>query len=275
MSGRLAVIVLMVACCNCVIESASQVGLEPRRNSNVSGEPGDQSRTIRSGEVSCRTSNSVVSITELKVPEKARNLLRKSGEAVKRGDITESVRYANEALEIYPHYPAALAWRAVLEQDGHLDKALADAEKAVEYDAYCAPGYWVLGSIYVALGRFDDAVRALDYVIAAMPNLWQAHYEMSRALLNKRDYEAAQYYIRKTYSLVPEKYPCLHLLNAHLMIGLHNIAAAIQELEAYLREEPNGPNVRKVKGLLGSLRAASPGTEPQRDSSQGLSSSDR
>jgi tetratricopeptide (TPR) repeat protein len=192
----------------------------------------------------------------MKVPVKARDTLQKAIHALQKNPNAAVERYIDKALELYPHYSNALALRAVVERDIYPEQAAVDAEKAVEYDSSYGPGYVALGSVYVGLGRLDDAVRTLDYAIAINPNAWQGYYEMSRALLGKRDYAAALHQIQKACSLARQNYPFLHFQKAQILIGMSNASAAIVELEAYLREEPNGQVSPEARRDLDRLRAA-------------------
>ncbi len=68
---------------------------------------------------------------------------------------------------------------------------------------------------------------------------------------------AAMQNIQKTCDLAPKKYPFFHLAKADVFLGLNNHPAAVTELEAYLKEEPDGQGSLQVKQTLDKLRATS------------------
>lgn len=199
----------------------------------------------------------MVSVTQLKVPEKARKTLLKAFHAIHDNPQANVDRYIDRALELYPHYATALSLRAMLERDAHRERAVMDAEKAVEYDPSYGPGYVALGSVYIGVERFDDAIRTLNYAVGLLPTAWQGYYEMSRALLGKRDYRAAFRQIQTTCRLIEKDYPFVHLLKAQILIALSNDAAATVGFEAYLKQESNGEALPETRRDLDRLKVAS------------------
>ena len=200
---------------------------------------------------------STVSTSQLRVPQKARNALEKAREAARKHNRAEVARYTDKALQLCPQYAEALAVRGTLELNSNPKQALVDTEKAVEFDPNYGAGYISLGNIYTKLGRFDEAIHALDRAIAIMPASWEGYFEMSMALAGKRDYMAALHQIERAWNLVPENYPlshkakaALHLLRSDVLIGLRDYSAAVTELEACLKEDPNGETSVQARRLL-------------------------
>jgi len=199
-------------------------------------------------------SQPTVSSAQLRVPEKARNALQKARDAAAKKNTADAARYLDKALQLYPLYAEALAMRGVLERESEPETALVDTEKAIEYDPNYGMGYVALGSVYTTLARFDDAIHSLEHAIALVPASWQGYYEMSRALLGKRDYTAALRHIEKACSLAPKDYPFFRLSKAAAFIGLNNRSAAITELQGYLREDPNGEKAVEARKMLDKLQ---------------------
>jgi len=137
-----------------------------------------------------------ISVAQMKVPDKAQRALQKAREALAKGKLDDAFRSVEKAITLYPQFAAALSFRGILERNDQPEQALADAEKAVEYDPNYSIGYVALGSTYTRLGRYDDAVRSLDRALVLSPSIWQGYFEMSRALIGKRDFIAAMRNIR-------------------------------------------------------------------------------
>jgi predicted Zn-dependent protease len=206
---------------------------------------------------------SAVSVSQLKIPAAARKSLQDGVKASTRNKTKEAIDYTNRAIDLYPQFGEALAIRATLERNINPQQALMDAEKAIEFDPNFAVGYTALGSVYTEYGRLDDAVKTLNRAIAIQPDSWWGYYEMSRALVGKRDYSAALIQLQRTCNLVPKNYPFLHLAKADVLIGLNDPSSAIRELEAYLQEAPGSPESAKASRALARLRAVtSQTTEP-------------
>lgn len=200
---------------------------------------------------------STVSSAQLKIPKQARNEFHKALAAMAKQKTPNVERYLDKALELYPQYSEALAMRAVLQRESRPEEARQDAERAVEYDPNYAMGYVVLGSVYTQLGRFDNAINTLDRAIGMNPVAWQGYFEMSRALIGQRDFTSALRQIEKACRLAPKAYPVLRLAKADIFMGLSNNPAAVGELEAYLREEPNGQKSLEIRRTLEKLQAVS------------------
>jgi regulator of sirC expression with transglutaminase-like and TPR domain len=197
-----------------------------------------------------------ISAAAMRVPAKARRALQKAREAAVKHNWNEASRYVEKAIQLYPFYAEALALRGVLERGIRPEQALLDTQQAVENDPHYGMGYVALGSVYTDLGRFDDAIHALERALAMMPEAWQAYFEMSRAFIGKRNFLTALHDIEKACSLAPKTYPFLHLAKAQILIALNNNAGAATELEAYLKQAPNGSQSLKAKQELDKLQAA-------------------
>src|SRR5205085_2992102 len=127
-----------------------------------------------------------VSVAQMKVPEKAREAMKKADKALAKHDVEEARRQNAKALEIWPKFAQALTMRGLLKLDeGHAAEALPDLEQSVEVDNGYAMGQIVLGAAYNTLDRFDDAIRVLDRGVALSPASWQGYFELGRAYLGK------------------------------------------------------------------------------------------
>lgn len=210
----------------------------------------------RIGASSSAGNNSTVSVAQLKVPEKARNEDKKAREALEKRDIADAWKHVNKALQITPQFAAALTTRALLELDNNqTPAAVADLERAVQFDAGYGLSFLVLGSAYNQLQHFDDAIRALDHGVALMPNYWQGYFELGKAYLGKNDLPNAQKQLDRCAQQAPPDYAPLHLVRANLDLALKNYPAAMAELETYLDHEPNSPNSDSARKTLGQVKA--------------------
>lgn len=207
-------------------------------------------------------SQATVSAAQLAVPANARREYQKAQDAANKGKWDAASRCLQKALTLWPKYAEALVLRALIERNQHSSElAIADAEKAVEYDPNYGRAYAVLGASYTDVNRWDDAVRTLDHGIAVAPTYWQGYYEMSKVLLLKGDSLAALRQAEKASSLVPTEFPVLHLIKGYAYLGLKNQPAARTELETYIKLNPNGQPAVKAKEILHQLSSSSPEKE--------------
>jgi len=197
-----------------------------------------------------------VSIAEMKIPEKARNHFRKADAAMRKGKYDEAAQEVEKALEAAPAYANALTLRAVLRLDSNQSQpALDDLQKALNSDPNYAMAYIVSGAVYNYIQQFDNAIRSLERGIALDPTSWQGYFELSKALLAKQNYEASLRNANKAFDLAPKDYPPLHLVRAHIYLGLKNYDQAMAELEGYLEHAPKDPTSEQARKTLDQVRA--------------------
>lgn len=200
--------------------------------------------------------SATVSATELRVPEKARKEYEKAEEAFKKQKENEAREHCDKALKADPTYSRALSLSALLDVMGNkLDSARAKAEESVKSDPGYGMGYVVLGAIYNTLQRYDDAARTLNAALPLVPNAWQAHFELSRALLGKGEYHEALRESDRTLQGAPENYAPAHLLRAHVLLGLKAYTEAVAELEKCIGADPNGVNSEEARRTLGQVKS--------------------
>lgn len=198
-----------------------------------------------------------VSLSQMKVPGKARKLFQKAMDAFRMSHIDDAFSLVQKALGLYPDYAQALTLRGVMNlQRGDTQKAEPDLQKAVELDYSDDMGFVALASLYNTEGKFDKALQILNRGMTLNPNSWQALSEMSRAQIGKHDYEGALKSIAKADNYVPPTVAYLHLFRAQALLGLKNVPATITELQTYLAKEPTGHNAELARKMLGTLGAS-------------------
>jgi Flp pilus assembly protein TadD len=200
---------------------------------------------------------SSVSLSQMKVPGKARKLFQKAMDAFRMSHLDDAFSFVQKALGLYPDYAQALTLRGVMNlQRGDTQSAEPDLQKAVELDYSDDMGFVALASLYNTEGKFEKALQILDRGMTVHPNSWQALAEMARAQIGKHDYEGALKSLAKADNYVPPTVAYLHLFRAQALLGLKNMAGAVTEFQAYLAKEPTGQNAETARKMLGQLNAS-------------------
>ncbi len=177
----------------------------------------------------------IVTVQQLRVPDKAQAALKKAQLAAGKGKYDEARQQIAKALSIEPKYSEALAYRGLLEmQTGELDAASEDIQKAIEFDNSSVLAYVAMGSLYNTKKQFDDALRELDRGVTLNPASWQAHYEISKANLGKGDFSTALREVEKAQSLLNREFPLLHIVKAQALLGMKSYADAVAEFQKFL-----------------------------------------
>jgi tetratricopeptide (TPR) repeat protein len=200
--------------------------------------------------------SSTVSVSQLKVPDKAHRLFAKAEELLQKQKLPQAREAVEKALQVFPNYAQALTLRGLLNlQDNQVEQARADLEQAVKDDYSYAMGFIVLGTTYNLMHRFDDAARALEHGIVLQPASWQAYYELSKALLGKEQYEPALRQINKAAEMAPSTYAAIHLVRAHALLGVKDYNQAITELEQFVSSNPNSADSARARQTMNQVRA--------------------
>lgn len=196
----------------------------------------------------------VVSRAQLKVPDKARKAFAKAQQAFFKKNLSDTARYLEQALLVCPQYADALTLRGILElNENHFDQARSDGEQAIQYDPNYGQAYFILGAAYASLQQTDQAIRTLDRGLTIAPDSVMGYYLLSKTLLAKGDFPAALQQAERGSRLAARNCPAMHVLKADAYFGLKNPGAASIELQAYLKEEPNGPYSQRAKETLEQL----------------------
>jgi tetratricopeptide (TPR) repeat protein len=199
---------------------------------------------------------STVSVSDFKVPKKAREAYHKAEQALQSFKTDEAMAHITKALEIYPRYAAAMTLRGVLKLDNKApQEAMADLEQAIQYDPAFATAYLVLGATYNSLSRFDDSIRTIDRGIALSPTSWQGYFELGKAYVGKGDFTSAVKQLNKAEDMAPKDFALVHLVKAHAMLGMKDYSAAMLELQAYLTKHPQGPDSDSARKTLDDVRS--------------------
>ncbi|HEY6273287.1 MAG TPA: tetratricopeptide repeat protein [Terriglobales bacterium] len=200
---------------------------------------------------------SSISVAQYRVPEAAREELRKAREASVKDERDKAQQHLAKALDLAPNYADALTLRAIYKLDARdIDSAIEDLNRAIQNDANCAMAYMALGSAFNMQSKFDDALRTLERAESLAPDAWQAYFEMGRAYAGKNDFEAAVHSLDRAQALAPAEYPLIRLVRANALLGLNKYGDAAAELETYLNKNPNGPDAEQAQRMLARARAA-------------------
>jgi tetratricopeptide (TPR) repeat protein len=189
-------------------------------------------------------------VAQYRVPEKAREELRKAREASTKGRMDEALSRVAKALEIHPQYADALTFRAVLKlTTKDTAGAVLDLQKAIEYDGNYAMAYMVLGSALNIQSKFDEAIRTLERGESLAPGAWQAYFELGKAYAGKADFKSSLAQLNRAETLAPE-YALIRLVRAHVFIQLHQFSDAVADLQVYLEKKPNGQDSDLAQKML-------------------------
>ena len=112
-----------------------------------------------------------------------------------------------------------------------------------------------MAGVYNARARFDDAQEAAQQALSKGADSWDIQYEIARALIGKKQYEAALAVTEAALRSTPHG-SLMHLAKAHALLGLGKYPQAVTELKAYVRYQPDGEGSERARDLLNQIQGA-------------------
>jgi tetratricopeptide (TPR) repeat protein len=197
-----------------------------------------------------------VSAHELSMTQKARDLMQSGKKKLYQDkDARGGIHDFQAALSIEPdyyevHYQIAMAYLTL----GLRGEAETSLRKAIEIsgDKY---GEADIGLATTKLdnGEFAAGEGLIRRGIELSPNTWLGPYELGRALLNENRIDAAEVAAVQARALAPNA-PIIYRLLANVHLRKNNYSAALEDLDAYLRLDPDSPAGARARQIREEIR---------------------
>jgi Flp pilus assembly protein TadD len=192
-----------------------------------------------------------VSVAELSIPPKAAKELQRSQKALEAGDIRESLRHFQRALEICPEIPFAhnsLGVRYVRLHE--FPRALSEFQLASASNPEAAQILHNLGATYYVLRRFSEAETTMRRALDLDPNRLVSSFILADSLVMQGHFTTeAEQLLRKC----SPTYPTARFLLAKLFLAEGRPGSAGAELREYLKT-PNPELKEDAARILASLQ---------------------
>ncbi|HVP64859.1 MAG TPA: tetratricopeptide repeat protein [candidate division Zixibacteria bacterium] len=196
-----------------------------------------------------------VSVSELKIPEKARGEWVKGEQALGKNKLQDARKHADRALAIAPQFAKALTLRGIIKLGADdTQGGIADLQQSIHSDPNYALGYIALGAGLNAQRNFKEAQRTLERGMSLDPNAWQGWFELTKTEIALGNFKDALKDITRAQELNKD-YPSIHLLMGHALLGNRQYARAVEEFELFLSQEPNSPHATNARAGLNVARS--------------------
>jgi len=196
------------------------------------------------------TSHSTISTHELSMPQKARDLMESGRKKLRDKDAQGALSDFQEAVSTAPdyyeaHYQVALAYLTI----GKPDDAEKSFRKSIEVsgDKYGEADVG-LGKVLLDKGNAADAEKTLRRGVELSPNSSRGFYELGRAQLTEKKIPDAEKSAEQARSLAPD-YLAVYRLLANIHVQEKNYAALLQDLDAYIKLDPDSPAGTRAKQM--------------------------
>jgi len=147
-----------------------------------------------------------------------------------------------------------------LTEDNKINEAIEIYQKVIEQSPDFAEAYQNLGILLFQLQKDDEAEKVLLRALELRPQeektkkiLTEIYYEKARTSIRADKTKEALVILERAHSLNPE-HAYVNYLLGYLYFNLQMRNEAIKYFEAYLRLDPESPNVEKVKDALKRLK---------------------
>jgi tetratricopeptide (TPR) repeat protein len=184
----------------------------------------------------------VVSARELSLPSKAQDALAKGRDRLyQKHDPAGSLPFFKRLLEISPgFYDGYYLEGVAYTQQAQLSDAESAFRKAIDVSQhhYAEPCF-ALASLLTDRKQFNDATNLAREGLQTDPEAWRGYYELARAFLGDGKFAEAE-----TNGIEARKrkgdFPGLYLVLANIHMQLHKNEAVLEDVDAYLKLEPDG-----------------------------------
>ena len=199
-----------------------------------------------------------VSVRDLSVPRKARELMQNGMMLLyANSDYRGSITQFQKAIKEYPGYYEAYAQiGAAYMQLGDVASSEQALRKSIDVsEQRYADAYIVLANLYVNAKRFADAEPEARKGVELDSNSWKGHFQLASALHGLNRDEEAETEAQAAAQLQPDAAE-IHLLLVNIHIRLHKYPAVLEDVNAYLKLEPNGAHADQARQFRDQIQTA-------------------
>jgi tetratricopeptide (TPR) repeat protein len=194
------------------------------------------------------SSNATVSLHELQIPEKARNAYNKGVQRLTEKDFAASITEFQKAIAAYEEFYEAYYKLGIANLELQInDAAEAAFRKSIDLsDSKFAPPLFGLGLTLGNEKQFADAETYIRAGLQLEPTSAPGHFALAWVLYSAQRVVEAEKSAREAVLYNPNL-AMAHLLLAQIHRRQNNSAAMVDDLDAYLRLDPDSPRSRALR----------------------------
>jgi tetratricopeptide (TPR) repeat protein len=191
-----------------------------------------------------------VSVRELKIPGKARDAYNKGTQRFEKQDWPGSIAEFQRAIAAYTDFYEAYYKVGLANLELQLsEQAEAAFRKSIELSqGQFAPALFGLGLTLGNVKQFDDALAFIRAGLTIEPTSARGNFTLAWVLYNAGRVAEAEQSAKQAVLRSPS-FAMAHLLLAEIDRSLQHPAAMVEELDAYLRLEPDSPRSAGVRAV--------------------------
>ena len=193
------------------------------------------------------------------VPEEARKQYQRASELLqKSGRAQEGLTALRKAIEIYPQYFDALELLGTEHVKQHeFEPAVPLLTKAVEVNVRAYPSWYALGFAQYNLKLLPAALESFRRAVSLKEKSINANLWMGIVLRRTAKLAEAETYLKQADVLAEAKLPDVHWQLALLFNQLKRFGEAADQLELFLKVQPDTKDAEKIRKLIQKFRQQS------------------
>jgi tetratricopeptide (TPR) repeat protein len=206
-----------------------------------------------------------VSAKDLQVPADARKEFEKGRDDYFKKKYEDADKHLAKAIGLYPDYSSALDLRGRVQRARRMDD---EAEKsfhsAIAADEKFVAPYLHLAALLATYGRWPEVITMSDKAIELDANGYtEPYYFKAIAHLMTKQVPEAKLNVSKVLQMDKDhRFPRAELMMGNILRSEGNDVAAAEHFRDYLKLEPSGPDVPKVKEYLATFEQKSSPSAP-------------
>jgi tetratricopeptide (TPR) repeat protein len=197
------------------------------------------------------------------VPEPARKQFQKASELLKSNKREDAFVALKSAIEIFPQYFDALELLGTEQvKDREYEAAIPALTKALEVNSRSFASSFALGVAQYNLKQTQPAIESLRRAVSLNERSVNANLWLGIALRQTSRPDEAEAYLKRADVLADSKLPDAHWQLALLFNQMKRYKEAADELEIFLKVQPDARDVELIKKLIQRLRQQSVTEKP-------------
>jgi len=191
------------------------------------------------------------------VPAAAEKEYSEAMKSLSKSDKDVAIRQLKKAIEIFPTYFLALQQMGLLYvEKNDFAQGIAVLQRALEINSKAAPSHLGIGIAYVSMNQSKEAIDELNKARDLDAKSFRTYLYLGIALINLGELDQAERSLKEAYALGgPTRAQASHLYLASIYSTRKQYKQAIDELEAYLRDNPKATNAASVQQTISKLKA--------------------
>ena len=194
---------------------------------------------------------SMVSVSQLAIPDSARQKVVESEKYLAKRDIEHAMARLKEAVQIAPKYAEAWNSMGVI---AYQTREYAEAEKYFRTALEADPGNWTpavnLGGALLNLKRPAEALEYNQFAVKVRPNDALANSQLGLTYFTLGQMEKAEGYLATAEKLDPSHFSHPQLMLAEIYARRGDKASTLRELHDFVNRFPDSPAAAEIRKKL-------------------------